>query len=63
MKLHRRDHSAGLIVSACVLGLNLLICMSVALGQDEIWTLQNSGVDRSLSGISAVSFMQGRSRS
>lgn len=54
MRFHRRDHSAGLFISASGLGLNLLLCVSAVFGQDEVWKLQNSGVDVSLRGICAV---------
>ena len=53
MKLNRHDNGSGSFIIAS--GVGLLLFCSVAAGHDHFWELQNSGVNVSLRGVSAVS--------
>lgn len=53
-RIHSEHHTGSLVIT-CAMGLNLFLCLSVAVGQEDVWELQNSGVNVSLRGICAVS--------
>ena len=53
MRLNRIANRRGLLCIPSVVG--LLLCLSVAAGQDDVWELQNSGFSVSLRGVCAVS--------
>ena len=53
MRRNRIANRRGLLCIPSVVG--LLLCLSVAAGQDDVWELQNSGFSVSLRGVCAVS--------
>ncbi len=53
MQLNRKE--SRLELPSIPFAAGLFLFMSVAAGQDDVWELQNSGVDVSLRGVSAVS--------